>query len=203
MTTRLLRRHAPVVASVVGADNHRGWLPTGAATPLPTEPLSALLDVRLLSQGEAFVLAWEAHDPVLWSQPSGRAEKTFLSLAEASAAAETLFAIGDKDWTIEVDNRNLLSNDVTTVVDSVLAAHEIEDPAEHGWGTIVDPPRLADFRLDSGLLTRLWLVLTDPAGYSVFYDGDTGGFGLATSGKDGELIHVGDYGSLWATLVGM
>jgi hypothetical protein len=41
-----------------GGQIHSGWLPKGAATPLPVPPEPDLLDVQILEESAGYLLVW-------------------------------------------------------------------------------------------------------------------------------------------------
>lgn len=76
-----------------GGVEHSGWLPSGAATPLPTPVENVILDVEIVANGETdCLLCWQSqvgyHSGDTWHR----------SLAEAERAAEEWFGIKSQDW---------------------------------------------------------------------------------------------------------
>lgn len=204
MRSKLLRQ-APVVRTVIGADSHRGWLPSGASQPLPAPPLEAIVDVRVLQQDDGYHLEWQAHDMAQWPLPSARGSYMCNSLADAETRADQLFGVQAGDWSLVRDDGALAAADVERLAAEVLAEYGVADPTAEGWGNLVIPPRLASFQLANGDHAELWLILDSPevGSYVVFYDAETGNYGLGNRTDGGEYAYIGDYGPLWTTLVGM
>lgn len=77
---------------VFGGEQHRGWLPPEAATPLPTPEENALLDVKIDDYGDGYLLIWQSqcgkHAGDSWHP----------SLEKATAQAESCFGILPEDW---------------------------------------------------------------------------------------------------------
>ena len=195
----MIVRQAPAVSTVVGIDQHRGWLPPRAAEPLPTAPEPSWLDVRITKEGANYTLSWHPHEPAHQHLPSAQGERQFQNLTQAEADALELFGIGRDDWVIRADAEAVTASDITAMRDAVLQAHQIDDPSEEGWGAVADPPKQVSLTFPDGEPTRVWLVFEGGSeGYSVFYDPETGDCGLATG-----VTYLGDYGSLWMTLQSM
>ncbi len=75
-----------------GGEEHSGWLPPGAAKPLPTPIEEVVVDLEIQSDGPGFLLCCEALD--------GRhsSDTWHASLAEALEAAREFFGIEPHDW---------------------------------------------------------------------------------------------------------
>lgn len=204
MRSKLLRQ-APVVRTVIGADSHRGWLPAGASEPLVTQPLESIVDLRVLQQGNGIKLEWLAHEMAHWPLPSARGSRICESLTDAEARADHLFGVQAADWSLVRDDGILTSADVERVTAQVLAEYDVTDPAAEGWGTLVIPPRVVDFRLADGAHADLWLILDslETDSYVVHYDAETGDYGIGSRTDGNGYMHIGAYGPLWTTLVSM
>src|SRR4051812_45144632 len=46
----------------VGGEQHSGWLPAGAAKPLPTPIRDLLIDIRIEYDGAGYLLCYESRD---------------------------------------------------------------------------------------------------------------------------------------------
>lgn len=75
-----------------GGEAHSGWLPPGAATPLPTPVRHVLLDVQIQFDGHGYLLCYEAKDG------SFSGDTWHQSLTEAEDAAAEQFGIGPSYW---------------------------------------------------------------------------------------------------------
>lgn len=75
-----------------GGEEHSGWLPPGAAKPLPTPIVNAVLDVEIVFDGFGFLLCWRSRDGFYandtWHE----------TLAEAERCATERFGIECQDW---------------------------------------------------------------------------------------------------------
>jgi hypothetical protein len=84
-----------------GGEPHTGWLPPGAATPLPTPVERELLDVSIEATDGGYLLCWAArpsptcHDP----SPPKAGDTWHQTIAEAEAAARETFGIEHPHWT--------------------------------------------------------------------------------------------------------
>ena len=76
-----------------GGEEHSGWLPQGAATPLPTPVENVILDVEIEFDGGGYLLCWNARE----GSRSGDMWFETLNLAEEAAAEE--FGISKSQWT--------------------------------------------------------------------------------------------------------
>ena len=79
----------------VGGVEHNGWLPPGAAKPLPTPVRDFLVDLEIEFDGPAYFLICEAQDRSFcwdsWHQ----------SLDEALLAAQKEYGVQPGDWNSE------------------------------------------------------------------------------------------------------
>ena len=191
----MIVRQAPAVRTVVGMDQHRGWLPPRAAEPLPTVPEESLLDVRITKGSVDYVLSWHPHDPTHQQLPSAHGERRFQQLRQAEASALELFGIRTDEWLVRADTGGVTGTNVAAMRDAVLEAHEIDDPSEEGWGRPLDPPTQIVLTVPGGADAEVWLLFEGGGDYLIFYDPMTGDCGLATGDT-----YLGDYGSLWMTL---
>ena len=75
-----------------GGEEHSGWLPAGAAKPLPTPIEDVLMDVEIDSDPSGCFLCWTSRDGMrcgdTWHQ----------TLAEAEAAGYRYFGIEQDQW---------------------------------------------------------------------------------------------------------
>ncbi|MEW4569165.1 hypothetical protein AB1L88_14970 [Tautonia sp. JC769] len=76
----------------LGGHPHRGWLPPGAAQPLPTPTRSVLLDIAIEAGESGCLLIVEAQDGSMAS------DTWHASPDEAMRAASTWFGVGRDDW---------------------------------------------------------------------------------------------------------
>ena len=80
-----------------GGEEHSGWLPPGAAKPLPTPITQHVLDFDIQGDGgNGFVLCYESQD----GQVSG--DNWFSTLAEAVRAASEWYGIDPSQWSDQV-----------------------------------------------------------------------------------------------------
>lgn len=69
-----------------------GWLPSKAATPLPTPPSQMVFDVRILEGDAEFILEWQSADAG-YSNDSWHA-----TIEEAKTEAREKFGIAASEW---------------------------------------------------------------------------------------------------------
>lgn len=87
-------QRASGISCVHGGNPHSGWVPPGAAMPMP-EPLRRFtLDVTIeYEPGDGFLLIWQAReDPVF------AGDEWFASLSAAEEAAQAMFEISPDRW---------------------------------------------------------------------------------------------------------
>ena len=76
----------------LGGKPHSGWLPPGAAIPLPTPIRDLLLDIEIQSDGDGYLLCYMSQDGTFsgdtWHQ----------SMAEAEQAAQQDFGVQPSQW---------------------------------------------------------------------------------------------------------
>ena len=76
----------------IGGDEHSGWLPAGAATPLPTPIRHLLINFEIQFDGGGYLLCHESTDGTVsgdtWHQ----------KLADAEKAANDWFGIAASEW---------------------------------------------------------------------------------------------------------
>lgn len=77
----------------LGGQPHRGWLPPGAAQPLPTPTRSVLIDLVIEADDSGCLLVVEAQDGSI------AADTWHASLDEAKRAALAWFGVESDDWT--------------------------------------------------------------------------------------------------------
>jgi hypothetical protein len=79
-----------------GGEEHVGWLPPGAARPLPTPITQHVLDFEITGDGgDGFLLCYESRD----GQVCG--DNWFQTVAEAERAASEWFGINPSQWADE------------------------------------------------------------------------------------------------------
>lgn len=97
MTLKQIRRWP----FTIGGHEHRGWLPPGAATPLPTPIENELLDVSIERGDGGYLLIWGC--PLAETGhsegPPKSGDSWHATLADAEQAAREMFGIGPEDWT--------------------------------------------------------------------------------------------------------
>ena len=75
-----------------GGEQHTGWLPAGAAIPLPTPVVDVLLDLEIQSDGDGYLLCYSSQDGTVhgdtWHQ----------SVVEAENAAANDFGVQRSQW---------------------------------------------------------------------------------------------------------
>lgn len=79
-----------------GGEEHSGWLPSGAAKPLPTPTEDVLLDVEIDAIPGGFLLYWKSQDGERFGDTWHR------SIAEAEAEASRYFGIRQDQWELVV-----------------------------------------------------------------------------------------------------
>jgi hypothetical protein len=77
----------------IGGEEHSGWLPPGAAKPLPTPVRDLLVDLEIEFDGAAYFLFCEAQDG------SFRWDTWHQSLADAELCAAETYGIQAGQWT--------------------------------------------------------------------------------------------------------
>ena len=77
-----------------GGEEHTGWLPAGAAKPLPTPVRNVLLNIEIQSDGSGFVLCHSSQDGV------EQGDTWHPSVAEAEKAAAEYFGVLASHWEI-------------------------------------------------------------------------------------------------------
>jgi hypothetical protein len=75
-----------------GGEEHSGWLPPGAAKPLPTPIEDVVLDVEIQSDPSGFLLCWNSRD----GKRCG--DNWFQTLTEAENAGRDYFGIEPNQW---------------------------------------------------------------------------------------------------------
>jgi hypothetical protein len=76
-----------------GGVEHSGWLPPGAAIPLPTPIRHLTLDITIETEGPGYLLVFAARE-----DPSFFNDYWFDALDRAEAAALEWFGIGPGHW---------------------------------------------------------------------------------------------------------
>ena len=75
-----------------GGEEHTGWLPKGAAKPLPTPFRDVLLDIEIQKDQSGFLLCYSSRDGSI----SG--DTWHESLVQAEQAATTYFDVRPSQW---------------------------------------------------------------------------------------------------------
>lgn len=75
-----------------GGVEHTGWLPAGAARPLPTPVRNVLLDLEIVPEADGYLLCWASHDGSI------RGDHWFDRLEGALRQAEEDFGVGESLW---------------------------------------------------------------------------------------------------------
>jgi hypothetical protein len=75
-----------------GGEQHTGWLPAGAAVPLPTPVRDVLLDIEIEFDGYGYLLCYHSQDGTVhgdtWHQ----------SLGDAEQSAAECFGVESRQW---------------------------------------------------------------------------------------------------------
>jgi hypothetical protein len=77
-----------------GGVTHSGWLPPGAATPLPTPVKEVLLDIEIEEVSGGYLLCYCSHD----GSEAGDTWHQSLAAAEETAARD--FGVKPADWQV-------------------------------------------------------------------------------------------------------
>jgi hypothetical protein len=85
-------KHVTGLPFQFGGEEHSGWLPRGAAKPLPTPIENVMLDIEIVSEGSGYLLCWNARE----GKRSG--DWWFKTLSEAEVAATEYFGITRNQW---------------------------------------------------------------------------------------------------------
>jgi hypothetical protein len=76
-----------------GGEEHSGWLPPGAAVPLPTPVQNVLLDIEIQFDGAGgYLLCYAARDHAI----SG--DTWHETLTDAQSAAADMFDVDESEW---------------------------------------------------------------------------------------------------------
>jgi hypothetical protein len=86
-------RLASGVPHQCGGEEHSGWLPPGAAIPLPTPIRHLTLDITIETEGRGYLLVFAARE-----DPDFENDYWFESLDDAEASALKWFGIGNSQW---------------------------------------------------------------------------------------------------------
>lgn len=76
----------------IGGEQHSGWLPAGAAKPVPTPVRDVLLDLEIQYDGYGYLLCYMSQDHSVYG------DSWHATLAEAEQAAAWHFGIGLERW---------------------------------------------------------------------------------------------------------
>lgn len=76
----------------IGGIAHSGWLPPGAAKPLPTPVRELVLNLEILFDGHGYLLCYASADGTLFG------DTWHESLADAEHAASLYFGIDFREW---------------------------------------------------------------------------------------------------------
>lgn len=77
----------------IGGEEHTGWLPPGAAKPLPTPVRDVLLDVEIRFDGSGYLLCYWSTDGTVFG------DTWHESVSDAENAATDYFGIDGSEWT--------------------------------------------------------------------------------------------------------
>jgi hypothetical protein len=76
----------------IGGEQHSGWLPEGAATPLPTPIRELDFELSIVNDGFGFLFCYNSEDNSVcgdtWHE----------TLKDALAAAKDYFGISESEW---------------------------------------------------------------------------------------------------------
>ena len=75
-----------------GGEEHSGWLPRGAAKPLPTPVENVILDIEIVFDGSGYLLYWKAREGERFG------DLWFETLAQAETGAYEHFGIEKNQW---------------------------------------------------------------------------------------------------------
>ena len=76
----------------IGGQQHSGWLPAGAATPLPTPVRDVLLDIEIQDDGSGYLLCYASRDG------SAYGDTWHESVEAAEQAAAEYFGVQPSQW---------------------------------------------------------------------------------------------------------
>ncbi|MGN6545933.1 MAG: hypothetical protein ACTHK7_12845 [Aureliella sp.] len=76
----------------IGGDQHTGWLPAGAATPLPTPVRDISLNIQIEFDGYGYFLCFSSTDGSVYG------DTWHETLADAEQAANEDFGIHESEW---------------------------------------------------------------------------------------------------------
>jgi hypothetical protein len=78
--------------TTIGGEPHTGWLPPGAAMPLPTPERDVVLSFVIEFDGPGYLLIVESTDG------SVRGDTWHESIADAQAQAESSYGVSPSEW---------------------------------------------------------------------------------------------------------
>lgn len=76
----------------VGGDQHSGWLPEGASTPLPTPARAVAFDIEIQFDDSGYLLCYESREGDLYG------DTWHPTLEEAEAEAAERFGVTADHW---------------------------------------------------------------------------------------------------------
>ena len=76
----------------VGGDQHSGWLPEGAATPLPTPARAVAFDIEIQFDGSGYLLCYASQAGDLYG------DTWHETVGEAQAEAAEWFGVAREQW---------------------------------------------------------------------------------------------------------
>jgi hypothetical protein len=85
-------QHVNAFPVTLGGVPHSGWLPPGAAIPLPTPVRKVSLDIEVQFDGFGYLLLYSAPDG------SFHGDTWHQTLADAETAARNAFGVQSADW---------------------------------------------------------------------------------------------------------
>ena len=76
----------------VGGEQPSGWLPEGAAVPLPTPVRDVTFDIEILFDGSGYLLCYASIDGEMFNDTWHK------TLGDAEEAAREMFGVGAEQW---------------------------------------------------------------------------------------------------------
>lgn len=76
----------------IGGEQHTGWLPAGAARPLPTPARDVLIDIEIQFDGHGYLLCYQSRDGDVYG------DTWHQTLTEAEEVAAECFRLTPSQW---------------------------------------------------------------------------------------------------------
>ncbi|WP_169972917.1 hypothetical protein [Tautonia rosea] len=76
----------------IGGEQHTGWLPAGAAIPLPTPIRDVLIDIEVQFDGHGYLLCYQSRDGDVYG------DTWHGTLSEAEQVAAECFGVEPSQW---------------------------------------------------------------------------------------------------------